>query len=84
MKRTQLYLDEDLWKLLHTVARQSRTTISDLARTAIREKYSRTTVSRKEAAEAVIGLWKDRTDIGDSSEYVRRLRRDSRLERVTR
>jgi hypothetical protein len=32
--------------------------------------------------EAVIGIWKDRTDIGDSTEYVRKLRRDTRLERV--
>ena len=84
VKRTQLYLDEDLWNLLHTLARQSGTTISDLARTAIREKYSRSMASRKDAAEAIIGLWKDRTDIGDASAYVRRLRRDSRLERVTR
>lgn len=84
MKRTQLYLEEDLWKLLHIIARQSGTTISDLARTAIREKYSRTSASRKDAMEAVIGLWKDRTDLGETAEYVRRLRRDSRLERVTR
>jgi hypothetical protein len=84
MKRTQLYLDEDLWNLLHVIARQSGTTISDLARTAIREKYSRSAESRNQAMEAVIGLWKDRTGLGETGEYVRRLRRGSRLERVTR
>ena len=83
MRRTQLYLDEDLWKLLHTIAVQSKVTISDLVRTAIREKYNQNALRRKEAMEAVIGLWKDRTDIGDTEAYVRKLRRDNRLERLS-
>jgi len=32
--------------------------------------------------EAVIGLWADRTDIPDSTKFVRSLRRGSRLERI--
>ena len=81
MRRTQLYLDDDLWTLLHMLARQSGGTISELVRTAIREKYSQDRARRKEACEAIVGLWKDRTDIGETEDYVRDLRRDSRLER---
>jgi metal-responsive CopG/Arc/MetJ family transcriptional regulator len=67
VRRTQLYLDDDLWKLLHMIARQSGGTISELVRNAIREKYSQNNARRKEACEAIVGLWKDRTDIGETS-----------------
>jgi metal-responsive CopG/Arc/MetJ family transcriptional regulator len=83
MRRTQLYLDDDLWKLLHMIARQSGGTVSELVRNAIREKYSQNLARRKEACEAIVGLWKDRTDIGETDDYVRDLRRDSRLERLS-
>ena len=82
MRRTQLYLDDDLWKLLHLIARQSGETISELVRNAIREKYNQDRARRIEAFESIIGLWKDRTDIGETDDYVRDLRRDSRLERL--
>jgi hypothetical protein len=82
MRRTQLYLDDDIWKLLHVLARQSGGTVSELVRAAIREKYSQDRARRIKAFESIIGLWKDRTDIGETDEYVRDLRRSSRLERL--
>lgn len=80
MRRTQLYLDDDLWTLLHALARRSNTTISDLVRSAVRKQYA--TAGRKEAFEKVIGIWKDRSDIGD--DYVRQLRRGSRIDKFSR
>ena len=82
MKRTQLTLDDDLWQYLHNLARAKDTTISDVVSTALREKYEQDRERRKKAFEAVIGLWKDRTDIGDTDEYVRKLRRSTRRERM--
>ena len=82
MRRTQLYLDEDLWKLLHVVARQSGATVSELVRNAIREKCCHERARRIEAFESIIGLWKDRADIGETDDYIRDLRRSSRLERL--
>ena len=35
MKRTQLYVDEDIWKALHIRSRQSGTSISELVRQAV-------------------------------------------------
>jgi ribbon-helix-helix CopG family protein len=84
MKRTQLYLEDDIWKLLQIRAKQSKSTISELVRDAVREKYLDSSASRKEAMLAGIGLWKDRTDIPDGETYVRRLRKDDRLKRVRR
>jgi len=83
MRRTQLYLDDDLWNTLHTRARSEGTTISDLVRQAVRERYLGNLDERREAMEAIVGIWKDRTDLPDSTEeYVRSLRRDTRIERL--
>jgi hypothetical protein len=82
MKRTQLYLNEDIWKALHIRARQRKTSISELVRQAVREKYGRSGADRGEAMQALVGIWKDRQDLPDSEQYVRRLRKGKRLRRI--
>ena len=82
MHRTQLYLDDDLWKALRTRARSQGTTISDLVRRAVRDRYLGNLDERRKAMEALVGIWKDRTDLPASSAYVRSLRRDTRLDRL--
>ena len=83
MRRTQLYLDDDLWNALHARARSMGTTISALVRDAARERYLGNLDERREAMEAMVGIWKDRTDLPDSTEEcVRSLRRDTRMERL--
>jgi Ribbon-helix-helix protein, copG family len=82
MRRTQLYLNEDIWKALHIRSRQRKTTVSELVREAVREKYGRTAGDRRRAMQALVGMWKDREDLRDSEQYVRRLRRGKRLRRI--
>jgi Arc/MetJ family transcription regulator len=83
VRRTQLYLDDDLWAALHTRAKREKTTVSDLVRQAARERYLGNLEERHKAMEAMVGIWKDRSDLPDSTEeYVRNLRRDGRLERL--
>jgi hypothetical protein len=84
MKRTQLYLHEDIWKVLHIRSRQQRTSISELVRQAVREKYGSSPVGRRQAMQAFVGLRKDREDLRDSTAYVRRLRKGKRLGRIAR
>jgi predicted transcriptional regulator len=84
MKRTQLYLEDDLWKTLHILARQSHSTVSELVRKALREKYLDDAARRKEALLSAVGLWKNRTDLPDTEEYIRGLRKDDRLQRISR
>jgi hypothetical protein len=83
MKRTQLYLHEDVWKALHIRSRQQRTTISELVRPAVREKYGSSPASRRQAMQAIVGLRKNRKDLRDSEAYVRRLRKGKRLRRLS-
>jgi hypothetical protein len=82
MKRTQLYLNEDIWKVLHVRSRQQGTSISELVRQAVRDKYVSTPASRRQAMQALVGIWKDRKDLPDSTTLVRRLRKGTRLKRI--
>jgi hypothetical protein len=82
MVRTQLYLDEDLHARLRTIASEQGRTISDLVRDALRRFYGDDESGRKrKTLRALEGLWKDREDLDDTDEYVRRLRRDTRRTR---
>jgi hypothetical protein len=82
MKRTQLYLHEDIWKALHIRSRQQRTTISELVRQAVRDKYGSSPANRRQAMQAIVGLWKNRKDLPDGETYVRRLRKGNRFRRL--
>ncbi|MBI5281248.1 MAG: CopG family transcriptional regulator [Candidatus Solibacter usitatus] len=82
MKRTQLYLDDDLWNALHAQALSQSTTMSELVRQAVRERYLGNADERRRAMEAFVGIRKDRDDLPETEEYVRGLRRGERLERL--
>ena len=77
MVRTQLYLDETIHRRLQTIARRQRRTISELVRAALVRTYGPESDERASTLRAVEGLWRDRTDVPDTSVYVRELRRDT-------
>jgi hypothetical protein len=82
VKRTQLYLDEQDLAVLQLKARQSGVTVSELVRRAVRESYGGSTVQRKEAMLAFVGMRKGRPGLPPTDNYVRQLRSGSRLERL--
>jgi hypothetical protein len=82
MRRTQLYLDDDIWETLHVQSRQRRTSISDLVRQAVRDRYGSSPANRRQAMTALVGMWKDRDDLPDATSYIRRLRKGKRLKRL--
>lgn len=82
MRRTQLYLDEQLWGALHTRARIEKTTISELVRQAARDRYIGNVETRIDAMRGFVGIRKSRPDTVDSSREVRQLRMGSRLDRM--
>jgi predicted DNA-binding ribbon-helix-helix protein len=82
VRRTQLFLDDQLWEALHARARSDKTTISELVRQAARERYLGHQDTRMEAMQSFVGIRKSRARMGDSSEEVQELRRGSRLDRM--
>jgi hypothetical protein len=82
MRRTQLYLDDSLWNILHARAQSRKTSISELVREAIRERYLGSREVQTKAMQDFVGIRKDRSDIPDAVEYVQNLRRGDRLKRL--
>ena len=82
MRRTQLYLEDDLWAALHAKALLEGATVSELVRVAVRERYMGNLADRRAAMLGIVGLWKDRAGMEDSESWVRNLRNDGRLQRL--
>jgi predicted DNA-binding protein len=85
MKRTQIYLDDRQRRKLDQVARRTRRTVSELIREAIDARYAATPKEDFLAAlqAGTFGVWKERSDLGPSDSYVRRLRGGKRIDRLT-
>jgi hypothetical protein len=82
MKRTQLYLDEEMARTLETLSRQKGTTISELVRAGLRERYMPGKGLDKVAlARGLAGIWKNRSGLKDVGSAVRKLRKGLRLKR---
>ena len=82
MRRTQLYLEDDLWAALHAKALLEGATVSELVRVAVRERYMGNLADRRAAMLEIVGLWKDRAGMEDAEPFVRNLRDDDRLQRL--
>jgi hypothetical protein len=82
MRRTQLYLDDQLWGALHARAQSEKTTVSELVRQAVRERYLGDLDKRRAAMQSFVGIRKADGEESDAHMEVRRLRRGSRLDRL--
>jgi len=84
MKRTQLYLDEDVARVLAALSREQDTTISNLVRKSVRQTYLREKqVDRAALARQLSGIWADRAGIGSLNRQIRRLRKGIHRRRLT-
>ena len=82
MRRTQLYLDEEMARTLSALSRQRRASISELVRESVRQKYmTEREVDRVEIARRLAGIWTDRKDLREIDRVVRALRAGTRLKR---
>ena len=82
MKRTQLYLSEEMARTLGALSRQKGATVSELVRESVREKYmGRKEMDKVTLARQLSGIWRNRKDLRDIEGTVRRLRRGTRLKR---
>jgi len=82
VRRVQVYLDDYLYHTLHARARTQKTSVSELVREAVRERYLGKQDERKKAMEEFVGIRKESAESSDAAAYVRRLRRGNRLDRL--
>jgi metal-responsive CopG/Arc/MetJ family transcriptional regulator len=83
MRRTQLYLDDHLWNALHARARSRKTSISELVRDAVRDRYLGKREEQAKAMQEFVGIRKNRAHSIDAVAYIRSLRRGDRLDRLS-
>jgi hypothetical protein len=82
MKRTQLYIDEEMARTLNTLSRRKGITVSELVRESLRERSMQGKEMEKAAlARTLVGIWKIRADLKDIRSVVRRFRKGSRIKR---
>lgn len=67
---------------MHARARSRKTTVSELVREAVRERYLGSREERMKAMQDFIGIRKKRSGSNDSVDYIRSLRRGDRLDRL--
>lgn len=83
MKRTQLYIEDDVFKVLRRVSKEKEVSISELVRAAVKKVYA---LEKPADADWVLkeaaGIWKDRKDIQSTEKYVRQMRKSTRKERL--
>ncbi len=83
MKRTQLYLDEKMARTLAALSRQKHTTISELVRESVQEKYmSQKEMDKVSLARQLTGIWRSRKDLKNIQHTIRKLRTGTRLKRL--
>jgi hypothetical protein len=82
MRRTQLYLDDQLWGAVHARAQSEKTTVSELVRQAVRERYLGNLDRRRTAMQSFVGIRKAHGGELDGRMEVRRLRQGSRLDKL--
>lgn len=79
MKRTQIYLDEDLIKILKIESKIKGVRMSELIREALRKEYLKGE-KKIYIVDEIAGLWRNRKLNVDK--YIRSFRRGKRLRRL--
>lgn len=82
VRRTQLYLDDQLWNALRARAKSQCTTVSELVRQAARERYLSNRDQRMSSMQEFVGSRKAPYRESKATEEVRRLRRGGRIEQL--
>lgn len=83
MKRTQLYIEDDVFKALRRVSKEKEVSISELVRAAVKKVYAlEKPVDADWILKEAAGIWKDRKDIQSAEKYVRQMRKSTRKERL--
>lgn len=79
MKRTQIYLDEDILRYLQMESKIKHKRMSSLIRDILRKSISKKKLNLS-AIESSFGIWKDRDF--DVDKYIRNLRKGNRMKRL--
>ena len=78
MKRTQIYLNDDIYSYVKTESQKMKKTMSELIRDIISNNINNENNNLLESSMNVFGMWKNRDF--NTDDYVRELRKTKRLD----
>ena len=86
VKRTQLYMDDEIIDRLKELGERRGTTMSALVRDAVRQTYFQFQLPEnwRKLLKSAEGSWKDEPGRPDPDRYIRELRKDSRPQRLSK
>jgi len=76
MRRTQIYLDEELYAALQKHSQRSGHSVSESIRQILRQNLKRQSHDFIQALDDIVGIWQDKSE--DVEAYLRALRQDRR------
>lgn len=76
MVRTQIYLNEAQKSALDRLSAERGATVSNLIRQAVDQFIVKTSPDFEEALDRSFGMWRHRHELGETSKYVRKIRRE--------
>lgn len=74
MKRTQIYIDDDIFSFLKKESRTIHRSISEIIRESIKEKYQYKSNMLLKRLNTIYGIWKNKNF--DTDQYIRNMRKD--------
>ena len=80
MRKTQIYLDEEIYKYLKEESLKTGKTISELIREKLRKEINQNKESLLKAIKEVAGIWSYQNE--DVESFVRDIRRGERVDNL--
>ncbi|WP_297454341.1 ribbon-helix-helix protein, CopG family [Persephonella sp.] len=80
MKRTQIYLDEEIYKYLKAESKRTGKSLSEIIREKLRTDLKKSKENLLKAIEETAGIWQYKTD--NVEEALRNLRKGKRIDSI--
>ena len=80
MKRTQIYLDEEIYKYLKAESKRTGKSLSEIIREKLRTDIKKSKENLLEAIKETAGIWQYKTE--DIEKTIRMLRKGKRIDNI--
>ncbi|NPA51436.1 MAG: CopG family transcriptional regulator [Aquificae bacterium] len=80
MKRTQIYLDEEVYKYLKAESKRTGKSVSEIIREKLRAEINQSKENLVKAIDETAGIWQYKTE--NVEETIRNIRKGKRIDNI--
>ena len=80
MKRTQIYLDEEVYEYLKAESKRTGKSVSEIIREKLRNEINQSKENLIKTIDEIAGVWKHRTE--NVEESIRNIRKGKRIDNI--